>query len=255
MRGPRYLAVMLCVFLLIWDGFGQVAAPDAFLQNPVGPLSSIDVPLTRALSDLGYSVKGGRYILFGITVLLNQMGEEPHVTLNLFAGDTVQRAIDSLSQQLPEYRWVLISDHLMNVFPAQQTGRDLLGTVIDQLDIKNEYPVNILGAPEYFIPELRQAVLSELAASVPNGGVGYGFSYGQGEGPRMSFSFRNVTVREILNRVIDEMCKRFPANHPPVGWVYSVKPHPTIPGARLHLWDLHRSVSESNWETVVATRR
>jgi hypothetical protein len=109
------------------------------------------------------------------------MGEEPRVTLNLFPGDTVQRAIDSLSQQLPEYRWVLVSDHLMNVFPAQQTRRDLLDTRVDQLDIKNQNPANILGAPEYSIPELHQAIMFELAASEPSGGIGYGFSIGLSE--------------------------------------------------------------------------
>ena len=254
MRGRRHIVLALCIFLLVWDSFGQVTAKDAFLRNPVSPLLSIDVPLTTALSDLGYSLKGGSYILFGTTVLLNEIGEEPRVTLNLFPGDTVQRAIDSLAQQLPQYRWVVVSDHLMNVFPAQQKGPDLLETRIDQFDIKSESPANILGAPEYFIPELHEAVMSELAATVPSGGVGYGYSYGIGEGPRMSFSFKNVTVREILNGVVEQMCKSLPPKRPPVGWVYIIKPHPTIRGARLHSWNQHRSVSELNWEDVVAAR-
>ena len=254
LRDLGNIALIVYIFLGCRASFSQVRVTDAFLQNPASPLLSVDVPLTTALSNIGYSLKSDGYILFGTTVVLNEMGEEPRVTLNLLPGDTVQRAIDSLSQQLPEYRWVLVYDHLMNVFPAQQTRCDLLDTRFDQLDIKNQNPANILGAPEYSIPELHQAIMSELAASAPGGGIGYGFSIGLSEGPRMNLSFRSVTVREILNRVVEKMCKNFPADYPPTGWVYVIKQHPASPGARRHSWNQHRSVPELNWKMVVARK-
>jgi len=145
LRDLGNIALIVYIFLGCRASFSQVRVTDAFLQNPASPLLSVDVPLTTALSNIGYSLKSDGYILFGTTVVLNEMGEEPRVTLNLLPGDTVQRAIDSLSQQLPEYRWVLVYDHLMNVFPAQQTRCDLLDTRFDQLDIKNQNPANTLG--------------------------------------------------------------------------------------------------------------
>ncbi len=254
MRQQYYIASMICVFLLSIDGLGQIRVTDSVLDSPVNPVRLVDVQLTTALSGLGYNLKDGSYIVFGTVVLLDDSCEEPHVTLNLLPGDTVRTAVESLAQQLSEYQWILVSQHLMNVFPTQQKGIDLLTTRVGQFDIKNEYPVNILGAPAQFIPELHQAVLSEPTPNPRGNGVGYGTSYATGEGPQISLSFRNVTVREILNGIVDEMTKSFPANHPPVGWLYRITVQPAPSGRRIHSWTFHRSVPELNWKTVVAAR-
>ena len=89
-----YIASMMCVFLLSFESFSQIPVTDSVLENPASPLLLVDVPLTTALSGLGYNLKDGDYIIFGTVILLNEMGEEPHVTLNLLPGDTVRTAIE-----------------------------------------------------------------------------------------------------------------------------------------------------------------
>ena len=256
MGGLRNIAVTMCVLLLLCRSSSQASAAegaeDAFLSTPVNPSFLADVPLTTALSRFGYSVKRCGYLVFGTEVLLNQAGEEPHVTLNLLDGDTVQTAMDSVLSQLPDYKWAVISDHLVNVFPIQQTRNDLLGIRVARFDVKEEYPANILAVPTAFIPQLMGAIVSENC--LPFGGCGYGASWGLNVGPPMSFSFKDLTIRDILNEVAAGMIKTFPADHPPVGWVYALKQDRTVRAGRTHSWKSQASVPLLNWKSAVAAR-
>jgi hypothetical protein len=218
-----------------------------------------DVPLSTALSRLGYSVNG--YILFGTEVLLNEAGEEPRITLNLFRADTVQTALDSIVRQLPDYRWVMVSDHLVNIFPVGQTKsdlllrntrKDILEIRIPQLDIKDQYPPNVIGNLRMFIPELFRELISEN--SPPGGLAAYGSSYSSSEGPQLSMSFKNLTVREILNGISEESIKSLSASKPPAGWIYKVTPDPKMYAGRTHSWSSLISVYETQWRAAVAAR-
>jgi len=57
-----YIASMMCVFLLSFESFSQIPVTDSVLENPASPLLLVDVPLTTALSGLGYNLKDGDYI-------------------------------------------------------------------------------------------------------------------------------------------------------------------------------------------------
>jgi hypothetical protein len=226
---------------------------DSFLSNPVSPLFLADVPLTTALSLLGYAVRDRGYVVFGMEILLNKDGQEPHVTVNLLEGDTVQTAIESVLRQSPEYKWTVVSDHLVNIFPIQQTKNDFLEIRLAQFEVKDEYPPNILANPTLFISELLRAIVTEN--SLPFGGVGYGASYALGEGPHMTFSFKDLTIRDLFNRVTAEMIRSFPKDQPPVGWIYNVRPDPAVRSGRAHSWNSLRSVPIPNWTSAVAARQ
>jgi hypothetical protein len=244
--------LIACTLLLPLGGLGQAPTSQEFLASPVNPLVTADVPLTTALSRIGNAVRDGGHVVFGTEVLLSQAGEEPHVTLNLIQGETVETAIDSVFRQLPDYRWVVVADHLVNVLPTQRLENDLLEIQVPVFDVKDQYPGNILANPTLFISELLRAVVSEN--SRPLGGFGYGASYALSEGPHLSLSFRDLTIREILNQVTAQMIKNFPADSTPVGWVCAVRPDPTMPAGRVYSWNTHRSVSLVNWRSAVAVR-
>jgi hypothetical protein len=162
-------------------------------------------------------------------------------------------------RQLPNYKWVMVSDHLVNIFPVenvkhdlllQQTRNDFLAIRVARFDVKDEYPPNILANLPLFIPELLRAVVSEN--SPPGGASGYGASYAAVEGPRRSMTFKDLTIRDILNGIVEEMSKTLPATHPPMGWTYEVRPDPKALPGRAHSWNAHRSVPESNWKEALA---
>ncbi len=208
------------------------------------PIVRKRIPLTKALSEVGVEIRHG-YVSFGIEARLKD-GEEPSVDLSIQPGSTVGDALHQILRQLPEYRFEVVSDHLIGIYPAgaKEDPNDLLNLHVSRFDVVSEDPGALLSRPQDFIPELKGRLTPRRAGGPQPGGTG-GDEL-RGVGPGITLHLRNVTVRDILNAV-SEATEKFPPNLSPVGWVYSFQPDPNLPAGGVHSWMFHWS-APSNWK-------
>lgn len=206
------------------------------------PLVRQHVPLTKALSDVGVQLREG-YVLFGVEVYLPD-GQEPTVNLDLLPGSTLGTALDQIVGQLPNYRFVVRSDHLINFYwtGANNDPKYLLNLRVGRFDVSGQDAASILFHPELFIPDLNQALIGQTnVIPKPGGYIGIGPLFSSG-GPKVSVHLRDVTVREILNAVSLTALANTPANQGPVGWICLFDPHAEARGQKAYSWHVHWSV-------------
>ena len=190
-----------------------------------GPLIQKKAALTQALAEVGWHCDGG-YILFGVEVRLTQ-GKEPLVDLDAPAGATVGTALGQIMRQLPGYRLEVVSQHLINVFPAgaKSDPNDALNQRIDHFDVVNKPPDVLVNYPPLFMP----ALASRLAQRKSGPSLAYQFpsQWVESVGPKVTLHLRNMTVRQIFNRVSEASEDLYP-KYLPLGWVASLSPDPAL---------------------------
>jgi len=186
-----------------------IASLSAFAQSPPERLlmqlpaaASLDFEragLRDALGNIGASLKGG-YVLFGVEQWIKH-GKQPEVSVHIQPGTTLKDILEQIMPQLPGYDYRFVSDHLINIYPADVEGdpNDPLNTAVPRLNITAR-PSALISEPEHFIPELRR----RLYGSSLRGEIG---SILEGIEPQRSFELENVTVRDVLNAATESMIK------------------------------------------------
>ena len=197
------------------------------------------VPLTQALSWIGTSVDGN-YVLFGIEIDVSD-NQEPAIHLPIDSGSTLGDALREVGRQVPDYRFEVIGEHLIHVYPGSRKQRadDVLAIRIPEFDIKNIAPKTVLAAPGHYIP-----LLSRYPGTAPPDFI-------SPISTPITFRLENVTVREILDGIVHEMEKKAPAEYPPGGWIYEFHEDPKTPTGAWHSFSNHSSVSTENWRRVI----
>jgi hypothetical protein len=251
---PKLIFSLVVLASLVSYGLAQERVEHArLLDLPLFPTSLVrtNIPLSKALSEIGVKVRGG-YVLFGIELLLRD-GKEPNVNLNLEPGSTLGTALKQVFDQLPDCRFEVVSDHLVNVFPvgAKRDPKDPLNLRLTRFDAVAAHPDHIIAKPDDLIPELRAL----LTPKRPMTSEGYGYADKPliSMGPTATFHLRNVTVRDILNAA-SEATEQYPAKRSPLGWVYSFSPDSKSPLGGIHSWGVHWSVP-ANWKEEAAKGR
>lgn len=215
--------------------------PKMPLDLPLFPVPIVqeNVPLAKALSEVAVNVTQG-YVLFGIELRLDN-DKEPVVNLNVKEGSTIGDALHEIFSQLPNYRFTVVSAHLINVFPREALGdaSDPLNIHVARFDVLNEDPWGIISRPEDFIPQLRARLKLPQRAF---GGIGIGQVVGQ----KTTIHLRDVTIRQILNAA-SEATEKYPPDSSPLGWVWSFKPNPALPNGGVYSWTFHQS-APYRWE-------
>ncbi|NDQ56281.1 MAG: hypothetical protein GZ088_04305 [Acidipila sp.] len=212
------------------------ASEPSVLALPLFPasLERTGIPLTRALGEVGSYVRNG-YALFGLEVRSSD-GQEPIVSLNLQPGNSLGDALRQIMDQVPGYKFKVVSAHMINIYPvlAENDPQDVLKTLVPEFNAVNVDPGQILTRPEHFIPELAARLTPKRTGPPqPSGVVG---SVLEGVNPRViTLHLKNVTVQEILNAVSEAM-EQFPPEDPPVGWIYTCQPDSNSPIGGKHSW-------------------
>jgi hypothetical protein len=211
-------------------------------------LSAGRVPLTLALQQLGVSIRGG-YVLFGLEVQVVN-GKEPSVSLAMDPGCKVGDAILQILNQVPGYKLDVISEHLVNIYPAaaKDNPGDPLNMQIPHFDVDSQKAGVILSWPARFIPELYQ----RLASNTPSGpGQHIDLYVGAvAVGPEMTLHLRNVTVRQILNAVTEASDANAEVEAP-LGWEYSYVPQTEATHINRDSWRLLMTVPP-DWKEYAA---
>ncbi|MFQ5664111.1 MAG: hypothetical protein ACE5HL_09780 [Terriglobia bacterium] len=223
------------------------------MNLPIFPVRLVreNIALTEALAEVGVRVREG-YVLFGIEVHLKE-GKEPTVRLELEPGSTLGDALRQIFRQLPNYRFEIAGERLINIYPvgAKEDPDDILNVHVARFDVVDEQPSSLLSRPKDFIPELKDRLTPERTG--PPRPSGYFGVVPTGTGPTVTVHLRNVTVRQILNAVTEAM-EEFPPDYMPVGWVYSFEGDPASPIGGEHSWMFHWSVP-SSWKEEAAKSR
>lgn len=202
---------------------GKTASP--LRLRIAGPLTQKKTALTQALAELGRHCQGG-YLLFGVEVQLRQR-KEPPVDVDVPAGGTVGAALGQILRQLPGYRVAVVSQHLINIYPAgaETDPDDALNLRIKQFDVSSRPPDVIMNLPTMFMPGLAER-LAQRKTGPPLPVESRG-EWIESVGPKVTLHLRNMTVREILNRV-SEASEELLAKYLPLGWVASLRPDPAL---------------------------
>jgi len=244
MRNRLEFSALLALTLAIPPARIGLGRPqgDALLTlrlRPV-PATTEKIPLTGALRTVGSRTQGG-YVLFGIELRLVE-NREPLVGLNGTCS-TLGEALRQIFGQLPGYRYEVVSEHFIQVYPdgAQKDTTDALNTTVPSFDVVGEVPWQILAHPESYIPQLH----ARLRPGEPFLGPGGAFG-GLGLGPRppgltITLHLRNVTVREILNAVA-QAGENFPADFAPTGWLCTLQPSRSSSVGCAYSWSVLWSV-------------
>jgi hypothetical protein len=208
-------------------------------ENPLNlklfpvPLQRRDLPLSRALSEVGVRLQGG-YVLFGVDVELIR-GSEPTINLDVPPGLTLGEALKQILEQVPGYEFHVVSSHIVNVCPqgSREDTHNLLNLRVERFDLDNEAPDDVLSRPADFIPALKAALTPPTEGRpVPRSWSGPGLT---SIGPVIRLHLRDVTLREILNSVSDAM-RDFPPELSPSGWVHRFEPDSQLPTGAKHSW-------------------
>lgn len=240
MGGIRSLLATLLipvVPLLLRPQAREAEARVRLLDRPLLPVGKLGnhVPLTKALSYVGLYIRGD-YTLFGIEVLLKE-DKEPVVEVNVPQDSTVRTVLDQIVRQLPDYRYEVAGEHLINVFPlaAKQDPNGLLNIRLPSFDVVGQPADTLITHPEIFVSELDARLRALRSAPPGTHPLGPGLTGGE---PKITLHLRNVTVREILNAV-SVATERAADSHSPIGWVYSFQPDKS-----LHNWTPYLSLPD-----------
>ncbi len=240
-----------CVLLLLCCCFAsQGPATKRAVESPLlhlrvsGSIVRSKIPLTHALSEVATRLEGG-YVLFGVQVRLTD-GNEPSVNLDVPAETTLGAVLQDVLRQLPGYRLELVSQHLVNIYPAgaKNDPNDALNLRIDHFDVVGKPPDVLVNYPPLFMP----ALANRLAQRKSGPSLAYQFpsQWAEGVGPKVTLHLREMTVREILNRV-SEASEELPAKYLPVGWVASMSPDPALATGWAYSFRLFTTVP-SEWK-------
>ncbi len=206
---------------------------DSPLDLPLspGPIVAQGITLSKALDEIGAMARHG-YVLFGVEQRLRKH-RPPKVNLNLRAGSTLRDALGQVARQLPDYKFRIVSRHLINVYPAgaNHDPDNVLNTRVARLDLVVK-PGSIFSHPQDFIPELNERLHPEAAGAQPSGRIG---EVMEGTEQSVTLHLTDVTVREILNAVTEEWLKSAEGAQMPVGWLYSYDPDAAPPSEK-HAW-------------------
>lgn len=204
-------------------------------------LSLFDAPITRnnlglsqALGVVGAYVQNG-YVLFGVELSAKD-GKEPLVSLNLLAGSRLADGLQQIMDQIPGYKYEVISPHMINIYPAgaKEDPVDVLNTPVPQFDAADVDPTQILSRPMSFIPELAVRLRPKTSSgSQPHGFVGSIIE--PVNPPKVTLHLKSTTVRQILNAASEAM-EQLPPDSQPLGWFYIFQPDPKLPAGGNHSW-------------------
>lgn len=220
------LTLLACSFAscpLLGTTRGKTASP--LNLRIAGPLIQKKATLTQVLAEVGWHCHGG-YILFGAEVHLTR-GKEPLVDVDAQAGATVGTALGQIMRQLSGYRLQVVSQHLVNIYPAgaKSDPKDALNVRIDHFDIVDRPPDVLMNLPPLFMP----ALANRLAQRKSGPSLAYQFpsQWVESVGPKVTLHLRNMTVRDILNRISEASADLYP-KYLPLGWVASLSPDPAL---------------------------
>ena len=214
----------------------EPACEPSVLALPLFPASLVrpGIPLSRALEEVGSSVRNG-YALFGLEVRSSD-GQPPIVSLNLQPGCNLGDALRQIIDQVPGYKFKVVSEHMINIYPvrAENDSQDVLKTLVPEFNAVNVDPGRIFTRPEDCISELAARLTPKRTdPPQPSGVLGGGVL--EGIGPKVTLHLNNVTVREILNAVSEAM-EQFPPKYSPDGWIYTFQPDSNSPAGGKHSW-------------------
>lgn len=209
------------------------------------PITRNNLALSQALGTIGAYVQGG-YVLFGVE-LHTKDGNEPLVSVNLPPNSRLADGLRQILDQVPGYKYEVISPHMVNIYPAGANSdpADVLNTAVPQFDAVDVDPAQILSRPMDFIPQLATRLRPKSSAnSQPRGVIG---EVMRGvNAPTLTLHLKDTTVRQILNSTSDAM-GQFPPDSQPLGWVYLFQPDPSLPAGGKHSWMFIFSAPK-NWK-------
>jgi hypothetical protein len=218
-----------------------LAATPLELRLSHGPLMIENIPLTRALREIGFQVQDG-YVLFGVEARLHD-GKEPTLTLNLPRGATLAAALEQVMNQLSDYEYSVEGEHIVDIYPkgAQLDSHDILNTRVESFSVTNKSASALLTIPQSYIPALH----SRLVAAGQPSGTGGSRTSQVGE-PTVSLTIREVTVRQILNAV-SQATEAFPHEYFPLGWSCLFE-LPSVPSAQANYFWRPLYSAPRNWK-------
>lgn len=218
------ISVSLLLLLLPIRCVGPLEGQQITLDAQMGSEALVrpKIPLSQALRTVSIEVQKG-YLSYGAEIYLTG-GREPIVNLALQPNSTAQAVLREIFDQLPEYRFRILSDHFVSIYPkaAITDPNDPLNLKIDRFDVSGEKAGLILTWPERFIPKLKARL------TPPSERVGHEKHIDLYVGPvaggtDIALHLENVTVREILNAV-SGFTQREGLNGTPLGWLYAFDP-------------------------------
>ena len=186
-KGKMFLVLMTVICALASVCLSQQPQPD-ILSKPVSQFELRDVPPSLILERIAKS----RHVPLGFEAIPQ---EEKKIDVKIEQG-TIRDVLDAVVQSDPRYKWSE-ADGVINVSPKQNQS-PILETVIRSFSMHKLNRVDAVAAL-FALPELKR-IVTQMGltksdfVSLP--GPAY-YSL-----PRLSLSFRNVTVRKIMNEIL-----------------------------------------------------
>lgn len=132
----------------------------------------------------------------------------PARQISLQAADrTIREVLDDLVAQDPSYRYTIVDDKIINIFPADaaRRGPDVLGVRVGAFRYRGrELAASLIARAQTSVPEVQSFLHAKRreAGQSPEEGGGAGSTLsGDVEPPMLRVDFEGGTFRELLNEM------------------------------------------------------
>jgi hypothetical protein len=186
-KGKMLLVLTTVICALASVCLSQQPQPD-MLSKPVSQFELQDVLPSLVLERIAKS----RHVPIGFEAILQ---ESKKIDVKVEQG-TIRDVLDAVVQSDPRYQWSE-ADGIINVSPKQNKS-PILETVVRSFSVHKLNRVDAVTAL-FALPEVK-GIVTQMGLSKSDFGSLPGPAYDNL--PRLSLSFRNITVRKIMNEIL-----------------------------------------------------
>ena len=243
MRNRNFLPARMLLLFLCSTAWGQT------VNFTVGPIPvAHKVPLTEALSEIGMRVQDG-FVSFGVEI----RAPEPVVELYVPEKASLKLVVRGLVSQVPGYTSAIVSDHLIDIYPAstESDQNHPLNLRVAKIHLGEISAMNLFANPGQYVPELKVWQQKDKSPQLC-GNIGPGLN--SMSSALIHLDLDDVTLKQVLDAaaIADSTLRDVAAtrNQPPVGWVLRSNVDPAT-GKIQWDWSFSATVPR-NWRTLAA---
>lgn len=236
LRARKVLVLLISLLNLSLTGTISFARSVSILEATIRAGAVREALLPQVLQVI-HARAEGKTVLFGLEMTPSDGKDQKRYTFR-WGTATLREVLDKLVEQDPRYTYDLAAPNVVHIYPlsARADPEDLLNIRVKHFRVESEDYSVVLSSIRFYVPELDQEIRSRQGQDLALGSGVAGTVLRPLDAPKFSLELQDVTVREILNRVLQES---LPAQaHPgvPAGWIYQFKIDESLPGGGYPSW-------------------